>query len=168
MKKFLNTLLVMLILTIVSACSSGSLLDQYEDAKERSNNIVGFLSEYCNECKITQDGDAVLDEENEELPTLTVNYKLQDDSRFSINYFVFDDYQEMYSMVFEDFDSSESLQDVFIWTTFIDDFGIDTNDEEITDKIAYVLVYGGITEVGNSMITNTNNEVTIYVWDFEQ
>ena len=159
MKKLFS---IFLVLTILTSCSSGTVLDQYEEAKEKSEIIINYLIHNSEDYTITQDGDAVLNEDDG-LNILSIDYKLQDNSKFSLNFLVNNDEQEFLSIEFYNFSYSEPLQNVFAVSTLLSNFKIDAKDDIVLDNIINTVVNDNdYIETGNSLITKKDNKVTIY------
>ena len=164
MKKFLNALLVMFILTIVSACSSGSLLDQYSDAKTRSDQIIDIIEKRYTDLEISQEGEVVLDEDSlDNMSLLIIPYELNDSSTFSTIFYVSNDGETSFAGIeFKNLYLSEELQKVLLAATTINDFEIDESDiTNIANNFDYLME--GTTVIDNALFDNTNGYTSMIV-----
>lgn len=164
MKKFLNTLLVMLILTIVSACSSGSLLDQYEDAKTRSDQIIDFIERSYTDLEISQEGEIVLDEDSlDNMSLLIIPYELNDSSTFSMIFYVSNNGEtSLAGIEFKNLRLSEELQKVLLAAIEINDFEIDESKiANIASNFDYLMK--DTTVIDNALFVNEDGYTSMIV-----
>lgn len=164
MKKLLNALLVMFILTIVSACSSGSLLDQYEDAKTRSDQIIDFIERSYTDLEISQEGEVVLDEDSlDNMPLLIIPYELNDSSTFSMIFYVSNNGEtSLAGIEFKNLRLSEELQKVLLAATEINDFEIDESKiANIASNFDYLTK--DTTVIDNALFVNEDGYTSMIV-----
>lgn len=164
MKKFLNTLLVMFILTIISACSSESLLERYSDAKIKTDQIIDIIEKRYTDLEISQKGEIVLAEDSlDDMSLLIIPYELNDSSTFSIMFYVLNNGETAFAAIeFERLSYSKELQKVLLAATTINDFEIDESDiTNIENNFDYLTK--DTTVIDNALFANTDGYTQMIV-----